>query len=65
MNLLEAQIYDKVQAYYKRYIEAELERLRSTSDLFEALEQKTSNASRANNYELFCVAYPSLTEHVT
>ena len=65
IQLLEAEIYDKVKNYYKKYIEAELERVQTGVDLFDALNSNTSRTSRETNYQMFGVAYPSLKEQVT
>ena len=63
--MLEAEIYDKVKHYYSRYMETELEKGRSEAELYENLFNKNNRTSRSINYQLFGVAYPSLTEHVT
>ena len=65
VGVLEADIYNKVQGYYSKFIEAEMERVRSSHEIFSVLSEKTSKTSRAANYNLFCVSYPSLMEHVT
>lgn len=65
VGVLEADIYNKVQGYYSKFIEAEMERVRSSHEIFSVLKEKTSKTSRAANYNLFCVSYPSLMEHVT
>jgi V8-like Glu-specific endopeptidase len=65
VDMLEAQIYDKVQSYYGKFIDAELEKIRSTNQVFECLKEKTTESSRGNNYQMFTAGYPSLTEHVT
>ena len=65
IGLLEADIYNKVQGYYSKFIEAEMERVRASDEIFSALNEKTRLTSRAANYQLFSVAYPSLSEHVT
>ena len=64
VGLLEADIYNKVQGYYSKFIEAEMERVRNSNEIFSALGEKTTRTSRAANYQLFSVAYPSLSEHV-
>ena len=63
--MLEADIYDKVKHYYSRYMETELEKGRNEAELYENLYNKNHRTSRNINYQLFGVAYPSLTEHVT
>ena len=63
--MLEADMYDKVKHYYARYIETELEKVRNGVELYENLHTKNARTSRNINYQLFGVAYPSLTEHVT
>ena len=63
--MLEADIYDKVKHYYARYIETELERNRSSVELYEHLHVKNARTTRNVNYQVFGMAYPSLTEHVT
>ena len=63
--MLEAEIYDKVKHYYSRYMETELEKVRGENEIYENLYNKNSRTSRNINYQLFGVAYPSLTEHVT
>lgn len=65
VQLLEADLYDKVRSYYKKYIEVELERAKSGQELFDSLNTKTIRSSRGTNYQLFCVAYPSLTENIS
>ena len=65
MSLLEVQLYEKVQSYYNKYIDIELEKSRSNHEVFEILKGRTSATSRARNYEMFLVSYPSLSEHVT
>lgn len=65
VQLLEADLYDKVRSYYKKYIEVEMDRAKSGQDLFDSLHSKTLRASRGTNYQLFCVAYPSLIENVS
>lgn len=63
--MLEAELYEKVRNYYKRYIEVEMDKAKGGQELFETLNCKTLRTSRETNFQLFCVAYPSLTEHVT
>ena len=63
--MLEAEIYDKVKHYYSRYMETELEKVRSEHEIYQNLYNKNTRTSRNINYQLFGVAYPSLTEHVT
>lgn len=63
--MLEAEIYDKVKHYYSRYMETELEKVRNENEIYQNLYNKNTRTSRNINYQLFGVAYPSLTEHVT
>ena len=63
--MLEAEIYDKVKHYYSRYMETELEKVQSEHEIYQNLYNKNTRTSRNINYQLFGVAYPSLTEHVT
>ena len=65
MSLLEVSIYDKVHSYYDKFIDIELDKNRSNHEVFEILKERTSATSRARNYEMFLIAYPSLSEHVT
>ena len=65
VSVLEADIYNKIQGYYSKFIEAEMGRVSASYEIFNVLQEKTSKTSRAANYNLFCVAYPSLMEHVT
>ena len=64
IRLLEADIYDKVKSYYSKFIDAELERIRSVDAVFNTLNQRTQRTSRETNYQMFNVSYPSLVEHV-
>ena len=63
--MLEAEIYDKVKHYYSRYMETELEKVKNEHEIYLNLYNKNAKTSRNINYQLFGVAYPSLTEHVT
>lgn len=63
--MLEADIYDKVRNYYKKYIEVEMDRAKTGQELFENLNRNTLMTSRNTNFQLFGVAYPSLADCVT
>ena len=65
INLLEVALYEKVHSYYNKYLDIELEKHSASYEVFNVLKERTQATSRARNYEMFLMAYPSLSEHVT